>query len=102
MKINKLVFLATVLLGLSGFSLPFSWIFSHPNPEKVGTSAWLNRQMSIIESQTDNIDPQVLRYSLIAYANAKKQGLDPKQILTVIDYSKPSNEKRLWVFDLKN
>lgn len=101
MTTKRMIFLVT-LLGLCGFSWPFSWMFSHPNPERTGTAAWVNKEVGIIESQSSNIDPQVLRYSLIAYINAHKQGLDSKQILTVIDYSKPSNEKRLWVFDLKH
>lgn len=33
---------------------------------------------------------------------AAKLKTAPNSLLTVIDYSKPSNEKRLWVFDLKS
>jgi hypothetical protein len=102
--INKRMILLVFLfglLGLCGFSWPFSWMFSHTNPEQTGTQAWLSKETAIIQSQASNIDPKVLHYSLIAYANAKKRGLDSKQILTIIDYSKPSNQKRLWVFDLK-
>ena len=87
------------LLGLFGFSWPFS---SDSRFETIGTSSWLNEEMGIIKSQARNIDNNVLRLSLTAYMNARKRGLDNKQLLTVIDYSKPSSEKRLWVFDLRS
>jgi hypothetical protein len=56
--------------------------------------------MSILKSQAHNIDDSVLRLSLIAYAKAQQNGYTKKPLLTVIDYSKPSTQKRLWVFDL--
>lgn len=45
------------------------------------------------------VDPQVLRLALAAVSCAATQG-QPAQRLAVIDYSKPSTEPRLWVFDL--
>lgn len=90
------------LLGLLGLSSPFDWLFSHPNAEVLGTDKWLEKEIRIIKSQAGNIDTKVLRLSLNAYMKARRKGLDSKQLLTVIDYSKPSTEKRLWVFDLKH
>jgi len=102
MKKLKYTLLLIPILATLGFSWPFSWLFSHSNPEKFGTNVWIQKQMQIIESSA-NIDPKVLRLSLVAYVNARKHGVeDRKQLLTVIDYSKPSSEKRLWVFDLKH
>lgn len=49
-----------------------------------------------------SVNPQVLRLAVTAYCNARSEGYDDKQILTIVDYSKPSNEKRLWVVDVKN
>lgn len=66
------------------------------------TVAWLNRETKTILAQANNINPKVLKLGLTAYLNARKQGLDNKQMLTIVDYSKPSNERRLWVVDLKN
>ncbi|MGY4534430.1 hypothetical protein ACVW0Y_003570 [Pseudomonas sp. TE3786] len=40
-----------------------------------------------------------LKLALTAYQCASQA--DPNKLLTVIDYSKPSRDKRLWVFDLK-
>lgn len=100
MKIIKLLCLLA-LVCLLGFTWPFSWLFSKTNPERFGTSAWLERQMTILKSEAGNIDSKVLRLSLIAYINARNKGYGDRHLLTVIDYSKPSTEKRLWVFDLR-
>jgi hypothetical protein len=49
------------------------------------------------------IDPRVFDLALGAARCAARSGAitDPST-LTVIDYSKPSSEKRLWVFDLRS
>ncbi|MBS2027665.1 MAG: murein L,D-transpeptidase catalytic domain family protein [Deltaproteobacteria bacterium] len=38
--------------------------------------------------------------ALKAYARARERGDVKRDVLAVIDYSRPSTEKRLWVFDL--
>jgi L,D-transpeptidase catalytic domain len=91
-KIKYLFIMATITL--LGATWPFSWLFDAPNPEAQGTSRWLEREIQIIKSQAGNIDNKVLRMSLNAYVKARKKGFDQKQLLTVIDYSKPSTEKR--------
>ena len=101
MKKQYLIFLAS-LISLCGFSWPFSWLFSGNNSEPFGTHNWIQKETQLLESRAGNINPQVLHLSLIAYLNARKHGLDTKQLLTVIDYSMPSTEKRLWVFDMKS
>ena len=97
------LFFVFILVSLLGASWPFSFLFPSSNTELFGSSAWIQKQIQILRSQASNIDVSVLRISLIAYVNAKKAGVTiSKPLLTVIDYSKPSVEKRLWVFDLKN
>lgn len=46
-------------------------------------------------------DPQVIALALAATECAAAQGQPPSDRLAVIDYSKPSTEPRLWVFDLR-
>ena len=55
------------------------------------------------ETATGTIDPHVFELALGAAQCAVRSGAitDPST-LTVIDYSKPSSEKRLWVFDLRS
>lgn len=97
---KKLVFLVLVV-SMFGFSWPFSSLFSEPNPEQFGTRSWIEKQVHILHSQASNINEHVLKLGLTAYMNARKRGYGNRDLFTVIDYSKPSTEKRLWVFDLK-
>lgn len=53
-----------------------------------------------ILKQASDLDPKVLKLGMKAYENARQQGMDTQGILTIIDYSKPSAERRLWVIDL--
>lgn len=46
-------------------------------------------------------NPEVIRLALDATQCATASGLAPSRRLAVIDYSRPSTEPRLWVFDLK-
>lgn len=53
-------------------------------------------------SKLEGLNPSILKLAVTAYNNAVKQGVSVnKKIITIIDYSKPSNEKRLWVLDLE-
>lgn len=47
-----------------------------------------------------NINPKVLELAINAYSTATKKGLDAKHVLTIVDYSLPSTEKRMWVLNL--
>jgi hypothetical protein len=49
---------------------------------------------------TIGLRPGVLHAALRAHENAVATGLTRSPILTVIDYSLPSRERRLWVLDL--
>jgi hypothetical protein len=51
-------------------------------------------------AQTDNLRPEVLKLAFEAYAEALTEGRVLRERLTVIDYSLPSYEKRLWVIDI--
>jgi hypothetical protein len=64
-------------------------------------SATMTTAASHIAAQTKNLNPSVLKLAMTAFYNAYHKGIHPvKQILTVIDYSLPSTQKRLWVVDL--
>jgi hypothetical protein len=54
-----------------------------------------------LEAKAPDLNPAVLKLALKAYNKARKQGYDQKQILSVIDFSIPTNHKSLWIFDLK-
>jgi hypothetical protein len=98
MKMKNL-FLSIALFATLGFG-PFTFLSSDHSPS-VG-SDWLSNEISHIYSQASNIDQKVLKLSLNAYMKARQRGLDGKQMLTIIDYSKPSTERRLWVVDVRS
>ncbi len=51
-------------------------------------------------SEREGLRPEVLRLALRARDRAAARGLSARPVLTVIDYSLPSRERRLWVLDL--
>jgi hypothetical protein len=49
-----------------------------------------------------SINPQVYKLALTAYSNARQHGIGKKPYLTIIDYSMPDTQKRLWVIDMRS
>lgn len=51
----------------------------------------------------DPIDKHVLMIAKNAFKKVKKTlNIEPKPIITIVDFSKPSTDKRLWVIDSSN
>ncbi len=66
-----------------------------PTPSPMGS------ELAKLERLAPDADPGVLALALEARACAVRNGtVDPGARLAVIDYSRPSTAKRLWVFDL--
>lgn len=99
MKITRLIFYFFVLCTV-GWG-PFSF-FTRPIETPLGSEHWISEEMRVINSQAHNIDQNVLKTSLVAYLHARGRGLDKRKLLTIIDYSKPSTERRLWVVNIEN
>jgi hypothetical protein len=51
--------------------------------------------------QAPELRPEVLGLALRAEARARAEGRGARRVLAVIDYSRPSTARRLWVFDLE-
>jgi hypothetical protein len=99
-KLKLLLFIA-IIFCLTGWG-PFS-LFSPSSPiAPIGTQAWLDEEISKINLQANNIDKHVLKISLNAFLRAYAHGMDNRQLLMIVDYTKPSTERRLWVIDLKH
>lgn len=47
------------------------------------------------------LNPHVLELAITAYQKAEAKGYTHSPVLTVVDFALPSNEKRLWIFNLK-
>jgi L,D-transpeptidase catalytic domain len=72
-----------------------------PNAISASTSASFTKA-DFDASAIGNIETDVFEMALNAASCAVKSGaVGAPSTLTVIDYSKPSTERRLWVFDLK-
>lgn len=86
--LSSLALLATLLMGMT------SPTPAHAGPATTPLAAGLS-------SAAPDLDPDVLRLALQAMTCATSQGMPVSARLAVIDYSRPSVEPRLWVFDLE-
>lgn len=93
---TKSLLLTLPLLSLVGWSS-----YSSSNPA-IGSASWYKQEINAIQSQANNISTDALKAGLTAYIKARQSGTSQKQVLTIIDYSKPSTKRRLWVIDVKN
>jgi hypothetical protein len=58
---------------------------------------------AVFGKEIEGLSPKVLAMALDAMACAKAKGVSGSdELLTIIDYSLPSTERRLWVLDLKH
>ena len=55
---------------------------------------------AVLSGLAPTANPEVIGLAIAATDCASEQGQPPSDRLAVIDYSKPSTEPRLWVFDL--
>lgn len=75
--------IATLLIGLANVAQ--------------GASDGLAARLSVV---APTADPKVIQLALDARECAVRRGLPASNRLAVIDYSRPSSQRRLWVFDL--
>ncbi len=61
----------------------------------------VNTETAHLSRKAPQLNRRVLKLALVAYHKATKRGAVKKPVLTVIDYSLPSNKQRMWIFDLK-
>lgn len=89
-KITSLLLLASGLFAMT------------VNASPVSLNASMQSELHQLSGRTPGLNPKALQLGLEAYNKAQEEGLDNQHILTIIDYTKPSTARRLWVFDLNN
>ncbi len=80
------VAVATILLGAIGYGAP----------------ACADSLESALAKAAPAANPKVIDLALQASRCTVTRGMPPASRLAIIDYSRPSTEQRLWVFDLDN
>ena len=63
--------------------------------------AEVTQETKVLTQTEPDLNPKVLRLALEAYYVARQQGRDPQGELAIIDFSKPSTVKRLWVMNVE-
>lgn len=67
------------------------------------SATWVAEALHHSLTLSDKPDIELLRRALTGYYRLKQQHkLSDKQIITIVDFRKPSSERRLWVIDLAN
>jgi hypothetical protein len=87
-----------VILGL--ISAVFLSVSLIPNTFSSRTGFNVNEHLRQLSKKAPELNQKVLKIALSAYKKAADRGAVKKAVLTVIDYSMPSNRQRMWVFDL--
>ena len=77
---------------------PFAW-FKKSVPDVDVTVPTLIEHFAI-QHELKGIKPQVLNLAYKAYEKAIAMGIAKKPVVTIVDYTIPSTEPRLWVVDL--
>lgn len=68
----------------------------------ISTAARADDLTSTLARLAPSLDHQVLARAVSSVGCAIKSGVPPAERLAVIDFSLPSSEQRLWIFDLRN
>ncbi|MBA2653279.1 MAG: murein L,D-transpeptidase catalytic domain family protein, partial [Tatlockia sp.] len=86
----------------------FSMVIANFSPVALNTTVQpINHPSEQVEIQrlsqsAPKLNKQALKYALRAYTRANSQGEVKNPVLTVIDFSLPSNQQRMWIFDMTN
>jgi hypothetical protein len=94
---------AAVCLFLGTVAAPVPTLAAEARPAEVAATASSSAfdVASWAASELGGVAPQVFALALEAAAHASRPDVAAPKTLTVIDFSKPSTEKRLWVYDLR-
>ncbi|KTD48210.1 hypothetical protein Lqui_2021 [Legionella quinlivanii] len=96
--------MSTVISLLSALFFSSHSAPTHPISSQVAAAAKPASNLSVkvqhLSKKAPQLNKKVLKLALAAYQKASAKGAVKKPLLTVIDYSLPSNKQRMWIFDL--
>lgn len=90
-------FITCFRLGQFGIIAALSLFSFSANANSINIAS----ELQALKQAAPQLKEDILRLALSAFNKASNLGFVHKPILTVIDYSKASSQKRLWVFDLE-
>ncbi len=90
----------TLFTLISTVLLTSNMTSSLPSFARSGVATDLNSKVQHLSNKAPQLNKNVLKLALTAYKNADQKGQVKKPVLTVIDYSLPSNKQRMWIFDM--
>jgi hypothetical protein len=105
MVIPQKIYLVLILISLSLTSL-FAKTVSDEKSDLVKSEVFENHIKEFYSSsllKEKGLSYEVFRQGMVGYYNMKHQNLlSSKDILSIIDFEKPSTEQRLWIIDIAN
>lgn len=96
---QKGVIVNTTILSLLSIAFFSTGLISNTFSGKTGAFD-INAHLQHLSHKAPELNQKVLKIALMAYKKAADAGAVKKPVLTVIDYSMPSNKQRMWIFDL--
>jgi hypothetical protein len=97
--INRLNIPAGIVLFL-GSAIPVLALAQSPSPPPVALVQAAVPVAPPPRAVPGGITPHVWQHALAAWQDVEAEGKTSRTLVTVIDYSRPATEKRLWVVDL--
>lgn len=98
---RKSAFLSLLMAASLGVAYSLDW---NPAPQFIDSAPSFSQPLAetkaLLEKQAPDLRSQVVNTVLLSLECAKENANEHNSILAVIDYSLPSSEKRLWIFDL--
>lgn len=96
-RLRRVGVLTVACLAFAGPAAAIETAITHPPAQSYPQTSLTH----ILATQAPDLNPQVLHVAVSAMQCAVNSGAESANRLAVIDFSLPSSEQRLWIFDLQ-